>query len=51
MTYKRRFYLVSIGKGREYHKTDYQHNKDRYKQRYIEQRSNIKEDEASVENK
>ena len=37
MAYKRMYYLVSIDKIREYYKTYYQQDKDRYKQRYIEQ--------------
>ena len=41
--------LVSIDKRKEYYKTYYQQNKDIYEQRYIEQKTKIKEDEASVE--
>ena len=43
------YYLVSIDIRKEYYKTYYQHNKNRYKQRCIEQKLRIREDEASVE--
>ena len=43
------YYLVSSDKRKEYYKTDYQHNKYRYNQIYIEHKLKIKEDEASDE--
>jgi len=36
------YYLVSIDKRKEYDQTYYQQNKDRYQQRYIEQKTKIK---------
>ena len=49
MTYKRMYYLVSIDKIMAYYKTYYQQNKERYKQRYAEQKLKLHENEASVE--
>ena len=43
------YYLVSIDKSREYCKTYYQQNKDRYEQRSEEQKSKLKEKGSSVE--
>jgi len=44
------YYLVSIDKIMAYYKTYYQQNKERYKQRYAEQKLKLHENEASVEN-
>ena len=49
MAYKRVYHLVSIDKRKAYCKTYYQQNKDRYKQRYAEQNSKLKENGSSVE--
>ena len=43
MTYKRMYYIVSMFKRKAYYETYYQQNKDRYKQRYEEQKSKLQE--------
>ena len=49
MTYKRMYYLVSIDKRKAHYKTYYQQNKERYRQRYSEQKLKLKEHEQSNE--
>ena len=49
MTYNRVYYLVSIDKRKAYYKSYYQHNKDRCKQRYTEQKLKLKGNEPSIE--
>ena len=49
MTYTRMYYSVSIDKRKASYKAYYQHNKERYKHMYTEQKLKLKEHEASDE--
>ena len=49
MTYKRMYYVVNIDKRKAYYKTYSLQNKERYRQRYTEQKLKLKEQEPSNE--